>query len=279
MNPRRVTTALFVALAVSGGFTFLISRKIASYAVSQRPPDRKYAAPSRPLQSGEVLKVDNVELVTWPGTNPLPSAFPQTADVLGREVLYPLDKDQPILARDLSVAGSGTGLAAKIPDGMRAIALRSDEIVGVAGFLFPGSHVDVLVTYRTEKSPEPITATVLQNALVIASGHQVEPDPEGKPASVTVVTLLLTPEEAERAVMATTQGAVHFVLRNGADKTRMHEVPMMLSQLSGEAPAPALKPRHTNSATPPVHAAPQRVEVETILGDQQSSATGNGGAK
>ena len=278
MNSRRVTTALFIALAVSGGFTYLLSRKIANHAISQRPPDRKYAAPSKPLQSGEVLKADNVELVTWPGTNPLPSAFPQTADVLGREVLYPLDKDQPILARDLSVAGSGTGLAAKIPDGMRAIALRSDEIVGVAGFLFPGSHVDVLVTYRTERSPEVMTATVLQNALVIASGHQVEPDPEGKPASVTVVTLLLTPEEAERAVMATTQGTVHFVLRNGADKTLTHEAPMLLSQLSGEAPAPALIPRHTNSATPPGHAVPQRVEVETILGDQQSSGTGKGGA-
>jgi pilus assembly protein CpaB len=192
-----------------------------------------YVAPSHALEAGEVLKADNTELVAWPGSNPIDGAHAGVAEVLGREVLYPLSKGQPILDRDLSAAGSGTGLASKIPDGMRAVALRSDEVVGVAGFLVPGSHLDVLVTLRTDRSPEPLTATVLQDVVVIAAGQQIEPDPVGKPSAATVVTLLLTPEEAERAVLASTQGAIHFVLRNGGDTGRTQDAPILLSDLSG----------------------------------------------
>jgi pilus assembly protein CpaB len=154
---------------------------------------------------------------------------------------------------------------------MRAIALRSDEVVGVAGFLIPGSRLDVLVTYHTDKSPEPMTSTVLQNAEVIAAGHQVTPDPEGKPASATVVTLLLTPDEAERAVLASTQGTIHFVLRNASDKGR----PTMLSQLSGAASVA----RTTASPRGARHIPQAKYQVETILGDKVSISTVDGGSK
>jgi pilus assembly protein CpaB len=191
--------------------------------------------------------------------------------VLGREVLFPLDKGQPILDRYLSAPGSGTGLAGKIPDGMRAIALRSDEVVGVAGFLLPGSRLDVLVTYRTDGSSEPRTSTVLQNAEVLAAGHQVQPDPEGKPASVTVVTLLLKPEDAERAVLASTQGSIHFVLRNGSDTERTQTSPVLMSQLSSSlAPSAgttlSMLPRPTRRV----------LQVQTITGDQRSTDTFTG---
>ena len=197
--------------------------------------------------------------------------------------LFPLAKGQPILDRDLSAAGAGTGLASKIPDGMRAIALRSDEVVGVAGFLVPGSHLDVLVTYHSDLTPEPITATVLQNAVVLAAGNQLEPDPTGKTADVTVVTLLLTPEQAERAVLASTQGAIHFVLRNGADSSRSGGVPMLLSQLSGPLPAGARTVTHpAAAATQAAPAVPKHRGIETILGefsDAQSAATPDGRAR
>jgi pilus assembly protein CpaB len=181
-----------------------------------------------------------------------------------------MDKGQPVTDKFLSAAGAGAGLAGKIPDGMRAIALRSDEVVGVAGFLLPGSHVDVLATYRTDKSPEPATATVLQDAEVLAAGHQVQPDPEGKPATVTVVTLLLKPVDAERAVLASSQGTIHFVLRSGSDKGIAHDSPIMLSQLSGlsNPNAPSLR-----TSTPRIqrHLAPTEYVVDTILGDKQST--------
>ena len=239
MNSKRILIALILALFVSGLCTWLVYKKSTATPTVQKHPDVMYAAPSRALHAGEVLKAEDIELVAWPGSDPIESAFSQAAEVIGREVLFPLGKGQPILDGDLSAAGSGTGLASKIPDGMRAVALRSDEVVGVAGFLVPGSHLDVLVTYHSDISPEPVTATVLQDAVVLAAGHQLEPDPEGKTSDVTVVTLLLTPEQAKRAVLASTQGAIHFVLRNGADTSRSADTPTLLSQLSGQAPAAA----------------------------------------
>src|SRR5665213_31876 len=152
------------------------------------------------------------------------------------------------------------GLTVKIPDGMRAVALRSDEVVGVAGFLFPGSHVDVLVTYRSEKSPDPTTATVLQDAEVLAAGHQVEPDPTGKPATVNVVTLLMKPDDAERVVLASTQGSIHFVLRNSTDREQVADAPVELSELiPGVGPTAAAAPK---ARAPQV----KRFIVETVLG-------------
>jgi pilus assembly protein CpaB len=180
-------------------------------------------------------------------------------------VLFPLAKGQPFLDRDLSAPGAGRGLASKIPDGKRAVALRSDEIVGVAGFLLPGSHLDVLVTYSSDRAPEPLTATVLQNATVLAAGHETEPDPQGKRSDATVVTLLLTPEEAQRAVLASNQGAIHFVLRNAADASITGNAPTMLSQLA-QADASASRRPGVRPATPASRPLPQPREIETVLG-------------
>ena len=104
--------------------------------------------PPRPLDAGEVLDAGKLKLIQWPVSVPLVGAFLKPQDLVGRSLLYPLAAGAPILDRDLAIPG--TGLTTKIPDGMRALALRSDEVVGVAGFLFPGSHVDVLVTYRSD---------------------------------------------------------------------------------------------------------------------------------
>ena len=135
MNPRRIVLALVLSLTLSGACTWVLSRKIEAHAATQKPADLKYVAPLHSMQAGEVLKPDNVMLVSWPASDPLRGTFLKIADVVGRAVLYPVEKGQPLLDRDVSVVGSGAGLASKIPDGMRAIALRSDEIVVVAGFL------------------------------------------------------------------------------------------------------------------------------------------------
>jgi len=281
MNSKRILLSLTLALFVSVLCTWLVSRKLTVPPPTvQKQPDAMYATPSRALRAGEILQSKDIELVAWPSSDPLDGAFSQPAEVIGREVLFPLAKGQPILDRDLSAAGSGTGLASKIPDGMRAIALHSDEVVGVGGFLVPGSHLDVLVTYHSDLTPEPITATVLQNAVVLAAGNQLEPDPTGKTSDVTVVTLLLTPEQAERAVLASTQGAIHFVLRNEADSSRSGNTPMLLSQLSGPLPAVARTVTHPAAAVTPT--LPLHQGIETILGefsDARSAATPNGGAR
>ncbi|HEV2619091.1 MAG TPA: Flp pilus assembly protein CpaB, partial [Acidobacteriaceae bacterium] len=204
MNSRRIVGALVLALLISGLATWGLSKKLAKPAAAAPAARAQYVAPSRALEVDEVLTKENTELVNWPEDAPLDGAFRAIGDVAGREVLFPLAKGQPLLERDLAAPGAGPGLAGKIPNGMRAVALRSDEIVGVAGFLAPGSHLDVLVTYSPDHVTEPLTATVLENALVIAAGHQIEPDPSAKTPDATVVTLLLTPDQAQRAVLAST---------------------------------------------------------------------------
>jgi pilus assembly protein CpaB len=202
-------------------------------------------------------------MIDWPATMPLQGAYTNTQALVGRVVLYPLAAGEPILERQLSTPGSGNGITVKIPDGMRAIALKTDEVVGVAGFLLPGTHVDVLVTLHQANVPDPITTTVLQNAQVLATGQKTEPDPDGKPATATVVTILVSPEDAQRVDLAATQGVVHFVLRNGADKEEVKASPVLLSQLSG-IPTTSTAPEKASSA--PVHAAPKQYTVETFMG-------------
>jgi len=273
---RRLMLALIVALVISGLFTFWLSRKMARGRGAAQAPN-KYVAAVRAVDPGETLKREDVSLVEWPKSMPLTGAFNKIDDVVGRATLYPLGAGEPILDRHLAAAGSGIGLTGKIPSGMRAIALRSDEVVGVAGFLMPGTQVDVLVTYRDSGHPDPLTATVLQDAEVLAAGHQVQPDPSGKPASVDVVTLLLSPEDAEKAVLATAQGTIHFVLRNGGDHEQADAKPVALAQL---ASLPASKPP---AATPLAAAVAKRSKVseakpwvvETLMGAKSSTESFN----
>lgn len=261
MKTQRVAVALFLSLAVSGGCTLMLSQQMKASA-TKLPTTSSYVAAARELDPGEVLKSADLKMVPWPKSLPLTGAFEKPADLVGRAVLSPLGKGEPFLTRDVSESGSGAGLAARIPDGMRAIALKSDDIVGVGGFLNPGSHVDVLVTYRSEGLSEAHTATALQDAEVLAAGQRVEPDPSGKPLSVTVVTLLLCPADAQRAVLASTQGTVHFVLRNGSDRAVNTMLPIQLDSLGTEPKVIKTQPTHLRPRTIAVSGGS---EIETVV--------------
>ena len=270
---KRLITGLVVALLVSGGATFFISRKLAGHGAPHSSVAR-YVAPAHALQAGDVLKPDDLVLVDWPTSIALSNTFTKPGDLSGRVVIYPVAASQPIVDGYLAAPGSGIGLTTKIPDGMRAIALRSDEVMGVAGFIFPGSHLDVLVTCHSERSPEPITFSVLQDAEVLAVGQKSQPDPDGKPATATVVTLLLTPLDAQRAVLASTQGSFHFVLRSGSDKEKVKDVPITLARITGEIPAPlggAPRPLPVRKIS-----IDPGIVVQTVAGDKQTSDTFGG---
>ena len=160
-------------------------------------------AAAKDVPAGVALAAQDVSLVQWPATVPLPGSFTKLEDVVGRPIIYPLGKGEPVMARDLAIPGSGIGLSVKIPEGMRATSVRSNEVVGVAGFLFPGSHVDVLGTFRPREGlKEPITETLLQNVEVLTAGERIEPDPSGKPQHVNVVTILLSPEDSQKPLMS-----------------------------------------------------------------------------
>ena len=181
---------------------------------------------------------------------------------------------EPILKRELAVEGSGIGLSVKIPDGMRATAVRSNEVVGVAGFLYPGSHVDVLATYNPAGSSSPITQTVLQNVEVLTAGQTIEPDPQGKPQTVNVVTLLLSPEDSQKLLLTSSQASIQFVLRGGVDQAKNQINPTRMDQLLPGAKPVAVpvttarkRPEQPPAAPAP---APQVYVLEVIQGTQRT---------
>jgi pilus assembly protein CpaB len=230
----------------------------------------KYVAAAQTMTAGEILHPASLRMVDWPSDLPLTGTFTSPDQVEGRVLLYPISSGEPILDQQLSAAGSGPGLSPKIPDGMRAISLKSDEVVGVAGFLLPGTHVDVLVTYHIAPSPDPLTATVLQDVQILTAGQKMQPDPDGKPNTVDVVTLLVTPDDAEKVVLASSEGTVHFVLRNGSDHAHTDDNPANLSDFG-----PIEKPHAPVVAQATRPPAPSRpvYTVETIRGDKQSVET------
>jgi pilus assembly protein CpaB len=267
VKAKRLLMALLLAVLVSGLFTFWLSRRVAGQARVVAPRKQRYVAASKTLDAGEVLKPASLQLVDWSAATPLAGGFTRIEDVAGRIVLYPLPSGEPILERQLAAAGAGAGLTAKIPSGMRAISVRSDEIVGVAGFLLPGTHVDILMTYHSTSVPEPQTLTALQDVVVLAAGQQIQPQADGKPISVNVVTLLLKPEDAEKLVLATSLGGIYFVLRNGADEGQAISPPVGLAQLASTSAVAAPEP--VVPVAKPLRLKSRQYQVETILGDKQ----------
>lgn len=278
MNARRLLAALLIALVGSGLFTLWVSKRMGKPAAATATPQLRYAASLDNLTAGQTLEKAELTLVEWPASKPLTGGFAKPEDLAGRTVLFPLSAGEPILERDLAAAGSGSGLTTRIPPGMRAISLKSDEVVGVAGFLLPGTHVDVLVTYRGQ-GPQggAATTTVLQDTQILAAGQKMQPDPEGKPTTVDVVTLLVSPNDAERVVLASSQGVVHFVLRNGADHARVTEHVAQLPDFGGSGTAPV---RPSEGSAPPrpkaIVSAVANLKpyaVQTLSGDKQRTET------
>lgn len=237
-------TALLIAVVLAGGITFLIYRHLRASVTRQQLA--QIVAATKDVPGGVALAAGDVKLVEWPANVPLPGSFTKTEDVVGRPLIHPLGAGSPVISRDLGIPGSGIGLSVRIPEGMRATSVRSNEVVGVAGFLYPGSHVDVLGTFTVTGSSDPITATLLQNVEVLTAGTQIEPDPAGKPQSVNVVTLLLSPEDSQKLLMASTRSTIQFVLRNGADNGKEPVKPTRLDELvaGSKPPAPAQAPGH-----------------------------------
>jgi len=264
---KRLITGLFIALLVSCIFTFWLSKKFAK-PVAAAPVKVQYVAAAKSLDAGEVLSSDDLKMVEWPNTQPLEGAFAKGDGLVGRVLLYPLPADQPITERQLASAGAGVGLATRIPAGMRAISLKSDEVVGVAGFMMPGTHVDVLVTLRSGMgNDQTTTETVLQDVQILAVDQKTAPDPQGKATTANVVTLLVNPDDAEKAVLAAAQGSVHFVLRNGTDHDHVSEKPIMLN---GKVDDPA--PKHTGVAHKLVVVPVVKpYEIETVQGTKKST--------
>jgi pilus assembly protein CpaB len=154
---------------------------------------------------------------------------------------------------------------------MRATSVRSNEVVGVAGFLYPGSRVDVLATFTLPGNTDSITQTILQDVEVLTAGEKIEPDPQGKAETENVVTLLLAPEESQKLLLASTQGSIQFVLRNGVDQAKTSVGPTSLNQLLPHVKGIPVPPAPENVNIPaPTPAATEPDGLEIIRGNTRT---------
>jgi pilus assembly protein CpaB len=243
---------------------FLYSRLKRQYTLTSQPV--KIVAAAKPLEPGMPITADYVTEIDWPPNVHLEGSITKPQDVLGRIALFSIPAQEPIRESLLAAPGATVGLTAKIPDGKRAVAVETNDVANVSGFLFPGCHVDVLVTFRPESGRDSMTATVLQDIQVLSTGEMLQPDPSGKPQKVRQVTMLLTPEEAEKLVLASNQGTVQFVLRGGSDQAQEETRPVELKDLQTSRPAPVA----VKKAPAPKQPA-NFYEVETYDGTKKST--------
>jgi len=269
---RRLLTILFFAFLIAAACAYLVYRAIGNRQVASRPaePTRVIAAASD-IKLGSVLSAANLTTVEITGQLPK-GALLKPENAIGRGVISDLYMGEPILESRLAAPGSGGGLAATIPQGMRACAVKVDDVVGVAGFVTPGMRVDVLISgtppgTQTDNQGT-VSRTILQNIAVLSAGTDIQKDAEGKPKQVQVVNLLVTPEQAESLSLAGNQVRIQLVLRNPLD-TKIAEVPgtAMGNLFAGQNAAPAT-PRPAGKSAH--KAAPKTFSIEVINGSKRS---------
>jgi pilus assembly protein CpaB len=248
MGARRLGLALLAALVISLGITYVFYVRVMKTQASNRPKMKSVVAAGVALQPGTPITAENLTLINWPDNVALDGLIEKKEDVTGRVLMYSVAANDPVLRRDLA-SSTSFGLSAKIPDGMRATAVKTNEVLNIAGFIFPGSRVDVLVTLRGENNgASTMTRTVLQNVQVLSTGTKMDPDPNGKPENVTIITLLVTPEESEKLALAENQGTIQFVLRNGGDSASTNTPAIGIAELTGAPKPPAPEPVRTKRA-------------------------------
>jgi len=218
---RRFISVLAFAFAVAAIATLLFYRLIAGRLSSAPRPvaTTKVLVASRNLVVGTLVKEVDVKEQDWPGSPPQ-NAILKKEEIVGRGVVAPIFEGEPFIESRLAAKGAGAGLAATIPPGMRAVAVRVNEVVGVAGFVVPGMRVDVLISGLPPNAPRALgtlARTLLQNIEVLSAGQNIQKDAEGKPITVPVVNLLVTPEQAEVLSLASHETRIQLVLRSPLD--------------------------------------------------------------
>jgi pilus assembly protein CpaB len=282
---RRISTILIVALLVSAGMTYLLYRLVASrMSQGSAPPTAQVVRAARTLEIGTLIHDADLKTGAWVGAVPTGMATKKDA-LVGRGVISTIYEGETVVENRLAVAGAGGGLAATIPPGMRACAVRVNDIVGLAGFVVPGMRVDVLIAGVVPGSPNPNgpqVKTLLQNIEVLSAGQNYQKDNEGKPVVVQVVNLLVTPEQAETLSLASNETRIQLVLRNPLD-TQAAKVPgTAMASLFGAPPKPAgvtaPRPRPAVVGVKKAPASPERIialppyQIEIFNGSQRSEA-------
>lgn len=272
----RMRVFIILAVAIGLGGTFALG----TYRYIRNMPVRQVTLPTTPvvvaagnLALGTELRREDLRAIAWPADAVPGGSFKDPQELIGRGLIQPVAQNEAILTSKLAPVGAGAGLPPVIPDGKRALSVRVNDVIGVAGYVLPGTRVDVVATVNpTNQQNEMTSKVVLTNVPVLAAGTRIEQDVEkNKPVSVSVVTLLVDPTEAERLTLASTEGKIQLALRNPLDKTAPPTPGIRPAALLGYVAArPAAAPRvaAARPALPPPPPSPPTVEI--IRGDKRA---------
>ena len=239
---------------------------------SRMPTTTTLVAAGADLKLGTLITKGDLSTIQIAGSAPK-GAILKPEDAIGRGVIADIYQGEPILESRLAPVGSGGGLAATIPPGMRACAVKVDDVVGVSGFATPGMRVDVLISgnppgdQNAAATTGPKVKTLLQNIQVLSAGTDIQKDAQGKPQQVQVVNLMVTPDQAEILSLATSQEKIQLVLRNPLD-TQIAQPPgtVVKNLFADKNPAPV----KAKAAPVVARKAAPVYTIEVINGSQRS---------
>src|SRR5580698_3106891 len=272
MNRTRLLMIGALALALGAFVSLLVYKNLQGRGpVIEAGADVVVAADD--IQVGARVEDHDIRIARFPAGGLPAGAYIKKSQVLGRGVVIPISKGEFILPSKLAPENAGSGLPSLIPPGMRAVSVRVNEVVSVAGFVGPGTRVDVLLTGTPNGSSENQTTTVLQNVAVIASGHTLERSASGEAQNTPVITLLASPEDAERLTLASKEGQIQLSLRNPLDT---HQDPVEAANAKGlymggtpVAARPRITVRAVKQKTEPPPTSPSVLSIEVYQGDKK----------
>lgn len=272
MNRSRLLFIGFVALALGAFVSFVVYKNLLSKSGASNEPGADVIVAANDIQVGAKLQDGDIRMVKVPASVLPPNSFRSRSQIIGRGVILPIQRGEFILPSKLAAENAGSGLPALIPPGMRAVSVRVNEVVAVAGFVIPGTRVDVLLTGNPMGGNEPQTTTVLENVAVIAAGQRLERNAAGEPQSTPVITLLVSPDDAQKLTLASSQGHIQLALRNPVDTKKVDIAAMKATGLYKNVTpvaVPTPHPRPVKASKPQAAPAPpDAYKVEVIRGNK-----------
>jgi pilus assembly protein CpaB len=271
MNRTRLMIIGLLALGLGAFVSFTVYRALQSKSASNADVGADVLVAANDLAIGSKVEDKDVRIVKFPPGNLPPGALSRKSQVVGRGVVMQMGKGEFILPNKLAAENAGAGLPGLIPPGMRAVSVRVNEVVAVAGFVTPGTRVDVLLTGNPGNSSEQQTTTVLENVAVIAAGQKLERNSAGEPQMTPVITLLVSPDDAQKLTLASNEGRIQLALRNPLD-TKQEE---LIATKTGTlyrvpvAAAPITKPAYKKVAKVTAPPPPSYYPVEIIRGNKR----------
>jgi len=273
----RTLLVFLLSVLVAGGASFFVYRAVQSIPVREVEVKSYYVAvAARPLPVGTMLAAGDVRLVAWPESSPVAGGYSTTEEVVDRGLIAPVVENEPLTAAKLASREAGAGLPPTITAGMRAISVKVNEVIGVAGFVVPGTRVDVVVTLARRE--DSLSRVVVSNVQVLTAGTKYDQDQakDGKPLPSTVVTLLVTPEDAERIALASAEGQIMLTLRNPLDTNPTETKGTRMAALMGAPDPPPVTRvvqgvRRVEKPAPVAPPPPQIYTVETIRAAKRSN--------